>query len=424
VSKLENWPTLGHREYQRALNGEKVWIEHPTYGNKLLCKFQDGAWHCKWLRDDGKPGSKYVIKSTRCADWFDAVSKAAKLYEGRHAAAAITFAQAAEEWHKWGRTKKKAKMRSASSLKKIRNRLDRQLLPLLEHVAVEDVSDFTILQYRRSYEDKTRAVPTNNTINGDTKIILAIIDFAERMMHVKLKHKAPALCDREEKPRTTINDVMCARLFAVAQERIDDYKDGTREWHGRTFLRYNMLTLRYTGCRPGEGRKLRIKDVDTKIGDNGFVKVWIEYPSKNTLKRVVYADKRILEVRAGILAIHPTPNNPNAPLFVTTMRTPIKEYHLTFKALLRDMQEREPDVNWLIDYDDHNRPLNRTLYSFRHGYATAMLADGMGMTTLCKLMGTSVSYIERNYWQPMRDTMDQETIDAVEGMMKIERFAA
>jgi integrase len=383
VSKLENWPTLGHREFQRAVNGEKVWIEHQHYPTKVLLKFQDGAVHCKWDRDDGKPGSKYIIKSTRCRDWQEGVIKAATLYEGRHEAATIRFAQAAEQWHAYGRTKKKAKMRSASSLKKIRNRLDRQILPLLGHVAVQDFSDATIMQYRTNYEAKFGFVPTNNTINGDTKIILAIVDFAERMMHVKLKHKAPALCDREEKRRATVDDAMCERLIAVAQERIDDHKLNTKAWCGRTSLRFNIMALRYTGCRPGEGRKLRFKDVGTKIETNGFVKVWIEFPSKNTRQRMVYADPRILDVVAGIAKVHPRPNDPAAPLFVTKAGTPTKEYHLTFKSLLKDMQKREPDVNWLTDFDEYGKPQNRTLYSLRHAYATAMLAGGIGGLCRC-----------------------------------------
>ena len=41
---------------------------------------------------------------------------------------------------------------------------------------------------------------------------------------------------------------------------------------------------------------------------------------------------------------------------------------------------------------------NRTLYSFRHTYATfALLNDGMDIHTLAIQMGTSIAMIERHY---------------------------
>lgn len=58
----------------------------------------------------------------------------------------------------------------------------------------------------------------------------------------------------------------------------------------------------------------------------------------------------------------------------------------TFRRLMRD--------SGLLKGEDGQ---NRTLYSFRHTYATFALPDGMDIHTLAKQLGNSAAMIERNY---------------------------
>ena len=53
---------------------------------------------------------------------------------------------------------------------------------------------------------------------------------------------------------------------------------------------------------------------------------------------------------------------------------------------------------------------NRTLYSFRHTYATcALLNDGIDIHTLAIQMGTSIAMIERHY-SPLKPRLRKEML--------------
>ena len=79
---------------------------------------------------------------------------------------------------------------------------------------------------------------------------------------------------------------------------------------------------------------------------------------------------------------------PESPVFRLSDGTVSQNLRKTFKRLMID--------TGLLTCPRTGQ--NRTLYSFRHTYATfALLNDGMDIHTLAIQMGTSIAMIERHY---------------------------
>ena len=54
-----------------------------------------------------------------------------------------------------------------------------------------------------------------------------------------------------------------------------------------------------------------------------------------------------------------------------------------------------------------DRPKHRTPYALRHSYAAWMIAAGVGLFDLSRLMGTSVEQLDRTYGHVLADSLDR-----------------
>lgn len=151
----------------------------------------------------------------------------------------------------------------------------------------------------------------------------------------------------------------------------------------RTLMKHAVMVVYYSGLRPNELFQLRWCDIHEHKGD---VITFHIAPTTKTGERTCVV---MPGVRQHLLAIHKLTGVPmDGDGFVCTgMEGSVPDWgHKTLKQMLRDAK---------LLTDSFGRV--RTLYSFRHTYATERLLAGVPIDKLAKNMGTSVNYIEKHY---------------------------
>lgn len=172
-------------------------------------------------------------------------------------------------------------------------------------------------------------------------------------------------------------------------------KQKTREI--RQLLYYYVSILLLTGARPGkELDNLRWRQVDL---------AW-EREGQKFVKIIITAGKTIKYSRVRQRAIT-APAGVAAPPFKALMawQGPGKDdddfvFRLPDGSRIGNMQSSFRTILEKIDmlYDKGDPPTRRTLYSFRHSYATTQIVHGtMSLIELATHMGTSVAMLEQHY---------------------------
>jgi len=168
----------------------------------------------------------------------------------------------------------------------------------------------------------------------------------------------------------------------------------------RELLRDYVFVLANTGIRHGtEAMNLRWSDID-----------WYEKDGERYLRLTVRGKVSKSKGARSLIARHGTAEyfkriqsrfpalaamtfdellsaRVNDYVFRLANGTRTNNLHATFEAFLQAYNLLHTSTS----------PLKRTLYSFRHMYATLKLQDGCGIHQLAAHMGTSVQMIERHY---------------------------
>jgi len=143
-----------------------------------------------------------------------------------------------------------------------------------------------------------------------------------------------------------------------------------------------------TGIRVGEARTLYWKDIRLEPTSPETEPTIVFFVSGKTGGREVVArNVDVLEYLQHIKELYVEPT-PDEFVFAHKDGKPIKSFKKSFASFI--------DAAGVGVDGKGNR---RTIYSLRHTYATFRLEEGVGVYTLARNMGTSVSMIERFYAQ-------------------------
>ena len=156
----------------------------------------------------------------------------------------------------------------------------------------------------------------------------------------------------------------------------------------RTLVWNYALILTNTGIRVGEARTLCWKDIRIEPNSQETEPAVVFFVSGKTGGREVVArNAEVLDYLQRINELYAEPR-PDDFVFAHKDGKPIKSFKKSFASLI--------DAAGVGIDGKGNR---RTIYSLRHTYATFRLEEGVGVYTLARNMGTSVTMIERFYGQ-------------------------
>ncbi|MHB8107893.1 MAG: tyrosine-type recombinase/integrase [Candidatus Cryosericum sp.] len=208
---------------------------------------------------------------------------------------------------------------------------------------------------------------SNNTRRGAMRAIQRVLNWARKQQLITLNPFADI-----EKPKATPREVYLwpeqyTRMLALIHEKC---------------FRDVVETLRHTGCRPEEVRRVEARWV------NMADQCW-EFPrleSKGQRRqRVVLLNPVAWEITQRLCAAHPT-----GPIFRNRRDQPWKK-----KALVDRCRRLRPKAGFYI-----------TPYSIRHTFATDAILRGVDLATIAELMGHTDVRMLTEIYQHVRKRRD------------------
>jgi integrase len=174
------------------------------------------------------------------------------------------------------------------------------------------------------------------------------------------------------------------KLHTFARGWIKQAQRPMNIWY-RTIAYNFVLIMCNTGMRPSEAKNLRWRDVETKTHRDGQKFVVLNVRGKGKHRSLVAA-KSVDEYLNRIRSISKATKTDD---FVFTNFKGVAS-----KTLYYDLVETLLEDSELLKSSSGKR---RSIYCFRHTYATFRLTEGVDVYFLAKQMGTSVQMIESHY---------------------------
>ena len=275
--------------------------------------------------------------------------------------------------------------------------LEKYLIPYFGDRFVTSITYEELQRFAKWREGKMGHEPRASTLNTHNSALNRVFDEAVARGYMNRTH-VPVLINkgRDSERRPDFRREEYRKMIATLPSWINRGRDG-KSRDMRHLLRDYILILANTGIRHGtEAQNLRWKHIHL-FTEGGLTYLEMHVSGKtgprdlicragtiNYLKRIQsrcpdIADMSFEElIRAQL----------DLPVFRLPDGTVTKNLRQTFKLLMED--------TGLLKCPRTGQ--NRTLYSFRHTYATfALLNDGMDVHTLAVQMGTSIQMIERHY---------------------------
>lgn len=153
----------------------------------------------------------------------------------------------------------------------------------------------------------------------------------------------------------------------------------------RTVVYNFLLIMCNTGMRPSEARKLRWRDIEQKTHRDGQTFVVLHVRGKKKFRSLVAAEsvgEYLERIRQVSLA-----TKSDDPVFTNHKGKPTKSLYYDLVVTLLT------DAGMLTSSSGKRR----SIYCFRHTYATFRLTEGVDVYFLAQQMGTSVQMIEMHY---------------------------
>lgn len=275
--------------------------------------------------------------------------------------------------------------------------LEKYLIPYFGDRFVTSINYEELQRFAKWREEKMGHEPRASTLNTHNSALNRVFDEAVARGYMNRTH-VPVLINkgRDSERRPDFRREEYRKMLARLPSWVNEGRDG-KSRDMRHLLRDYVLILANTGIRHGtEAENLRWKHIHL-FEENGLTYLEMHVSGKtgprdlicragtvNYLKRIQsrcpdIADMTFEElIRAQL----------DLPVFRLPDGTVSKNLRQTFKLLMKD--------TGLLKCPRTGQ--DRTLYSFRHTYATfALLNDGMDVHTLAVQMGTSIQMIERHY---------------------------
>jgi len=275
--------------------------------------------------------------------------------------------------------------------------IDQYLVPYfgsrsIANVKQTDLEDFAIWRAKLLGRD-----PSASTLSTHNSALNRIFDEAVSRGYVE-KRQIPDLTNKGKKSERRLD--FRIEEYRTFIRKLPAWIEAGRKGKSREMrhlLRDYILILANTGIRPGtetdslmwrhvhlfteNGQQFLELRVDGKTGPRDLI---CRANTINFLKRIHERTKDIVHLSFDELLDAKI----DKPVFRLPNGAVTKNLRQTFKILMDD--------TGLLTCPSTG--LNRTLYSFRHTYATfALLNDGMSIHTLAVQMGTSIQMIERHY---------------------------
>jgi integrase len=266
-------------------------------------------------------------------------------------------------------------------------------------------------------DSKAVAFISDSTIKLEMSVFGAVMNFAIK------KRYTPASTRFDERPKLKImrrdefNLEEYRKLHTVGRQWLKAATTSNSVWY-RTVTYNFILIMCNTGMRPSEAKNLRWRDISPAKDRDGREIVVLFVQGKGKSRKLV-APKSVEDYLDRIRAIAKA-TAPDNRVFTTIDGEPAKSL---YRSLISD-------VLTTAELREGAQGMPRSIYSFRHTYATMRLHEGVDVYFLAEQMGTSVKMIEDHYghadtikhadrvlsgmhgWEPTEGEPDQEAKDA------------
>lgn len=240
----------------------------------------------------------------------------------------------------------------------------------------------------------------DGTLRQEMTTFRAIMKFAAKKKYIPATQVPDGDMPEDNARREAFTAAEYKALHTYGRkEWIDQGKTTLNRWHRRMAYEF-MLVMANTGMRNSEARNLKWRDIDTRTAKDGRKFVVLNVRGKKRFRELIGAGNvadYFERIRALFIEAHKArvknadeeKRSPKAddPVFSTYDGSQAKSLYDT---LIADLLES----SGLLYSSNGSR---RSIYSFRHTYATFRLAAGTDSYFLAKQMGTSVKMIEDHY---------------------------
>jgi integrase len=275
--------------------------------------------------------------------------------------------------------------------------LDRYLIPYFGDKFVSSITYEELQRFAKWRADKLGREPSASTLNTHNSALNRVFNEAVARGYMN-KSQVPVLVNkgRDSTRRPDFRREEYKQLIRKMPGWINMGRDG-KSRDMRHLLRDYILVLANTGIRHGtEAANLRWKHIHL-FEESGLTFLEMHVSGKTGPRDIICRARTVdylkrIHARCNDIAHLSFEQLLNAQLDLPVFRLPdgtvSNNMHQTFRILMKDTGLAECPRTGQV----------RTLYSFRHTYATfALLNDGMSIHTLAVQMGTSIQMIERHY---------------------------
>lgn len=370
-------------------------------GLVLYRRTRSSAWQCRY-----KHRNTWLRKSTGCQALDNAKIKATEIWHEAQTLVRLNLPVQS----------KRFKDVAATVLRRLDEQIDhctakpidkdyaaclrKYLVPYFGKHSVDKIDAALLSDFDEWRAGQMRKVPTRSTVATHNAALNLVFKQAEQQGYLVAAQR-PTLVNngRRGEVRASFSKAEYEVIWRNLRHWIPRART-SRSRMMRELLRDYVLVLANTGIRHGtEAMNLRWRDID-----------WFEQDGERYLRLTVRGKTSRTKGARSLIARHGTADylqriqsrfphlaamtfdqllDAKLDDHVFRLRDGTRSTNLaaTFKAFLREHNLVRSSTS----------PLERTLYSLRHMYATLRLIDGCGIHQLAAHMGTSVAMIERHY---------------------------
>jgi integrase len=275
--------------------------------------------------------------------------------------------------------------------------IERYFAPYFGDKGLEQITHTDIREFELWRDRQMMRRPKTSTLNNFTSAWSRVVGLAVERGYISERVPVPKLTSRgvKGKTRPAFSAEEVAQLFAF----MDGWQLGGRlgvEREIRPLLRDYIEMLLYTGMRHGtEAMGIRWSNVEWHTKDGvRYLRIWVD---GKTGGRWLIAKHSAVDV---LRRLHVRQEDISAMSFETLFEVRVPQLLFRFsdgyqpQSFVGTFRRLMRDSGLLLSNDGQAR----TLYSFRHTYATLeLLGKGTDIHTLSRQMGNSAAMIERHY---------------------------
>lgn len=233
-------------------------------------------------------------------------------------------------------------------------------------------------------------IVSDATITWEMKIYRAIINYAVAKQYAPAHHLIKGMPKLERMRRDEFTLEEYRSLHTKARVWVKAATGDKDRWYRRVVYEF-ILIMANTGMRPMEARNLRWRDITEAKDKNGEEVVVLSVRGKGKTRRLVAPKANVGEYLKRLRDIpiddKPVTHEPGDPVFRGYDGAPVRDLYRGYIA----------DVLEFAGLRYGPSGIMRSIYSFRHTYATIRLSEGVDALLLADQMGTSVQMLQEHY---------------------------